>query len=149
QGRAPPAKPRLGPGDELAGRYRIVRFVAQGGMGEVYEAHDRELDQRIAVKLLRPERVGPQALERVRGEVALARKVTHQNVCRLFDVGQALHGGQSLVFLTMELIEGETLAARIAREGRLALAEALPLVRQLAAALDAAHEAGIVHRDFK
>jgi tetratricopeptide (TPR) repeat protein len=148
-GRAARAAPRLLPGDEIAGRYRIVRFIAAGGMGEVYEARDRELDERIAFKLLRPERIGPTAIERFRREVALARKVTHGNVCRLFDVGQAMQAGQPLVFLTMELVEGETLAERIRRAGAMTTAQAMPLVTQMASALDAAHEAGIVHRDFK
>jgi eukaryotic-like serine/threonine-protein kinase len=143
------------PGQVLADRYRIVRFIAQGGMGEVYEAEDRELGERVALKTVRPEVAGQEgALERFKREVQLARKVTHPNVCRLFDLGVHRFGGPDgetieVRYLTMELLEGETLAQRLKRVGRMSPAEALPIVRQVAAALGTAHDAGIVHRDFK
>jgi len=81
--------------------------------------------------------------------VLLARSVVHSNVCRFFDFGRHSGLGGEVTFLTMELLEGETLAARIATRGALSPAEALPLVRQMAGALEAAHRAGIVHRDVK
>ena len=143
------------PGQVLADRYRIVRFIAQGGMGEVYEAEDRELGERVALKTIRPEVAGQEGtLERFKREVQLARKVTHPNVCRLFDLGVHRIGGPDgetieVRYLTMELLEGETLAQRIKRVGRMSTAQALPVVRQMAAALGTAHDAGIVHRDFK
>jgi tetratricopeptide (TPR) repeat protein len=149
------AEATFAPGQVLADRYRIVRFIAQGGMGEVYEADDRELGERVALKTVRPE-IGSQegALDRFKREVHLARKVTHPNVCRLFDLGVHRMGGPNgqefeVRYLTMELLEGETLAQRLKRVGRLSPAEALPIIRQMAAALATAHEAGIVHRDFK
>ncbi|MBZ0233227.1 MAG: serine/threonine protein kinase [Deltaproteobacteria bacterium] len=135
------------PGDgELAGgtivaeRWTIVRFLARGGMGAVYEAHDRLLDGPVALKTLR----SGMAHERFVREIQLARKVSHPNVCRIHDAGR--HGGLS--FLTMELLAGEPLSARLER-GPMSVVEARPILADLAAALDAAHAAGVIHRDFK
>jgi eukaryotic-like serine/threonine-protein kinase len=132
-------------GHVLAGRYRIERFLDRGGMGEVYDASDLLLEERVALKVMR-EPCTPESpfLSRLRSEVQLARRVTHPNVCRIFDMG--LDG--ETAFLTMELLDGETLAQRIKR-GPLDPEEALPLVEQMAAALAAVHAAGIIHRDFK
>lgn len=142
----------------LAGRYRIVKFLAQGGMGEVYEAIDLELHDRIALKTInaRSTSSGP-AIERFKREIHLARKVTHPNVCRIFDLGQHQPRGTTkrgdplppVVFLTMELLEGETLSRRLRRNGRMTTDQAFPVARQIADALEAAHGAGIVHRDLK
>jgi tetratricopeptide (TPR) repeat protein/tRNA A-37 threonylcarbamoyl transferase component Bud32 len=143
--------PGFAPGATLAGRYRIVRFIAAGGMGEVYEAEDEVLGTHVALKTIRPELVArPQMLERFRREILLARRVTHRNVCRIFDLGQqaASASGPAVTFLTMELLRGETLRDRLSR-GALGAAEALPLATQMAAALAEAHDAGVVHRDFK
>jgi len=138
--------PGLAEGDVLAGRFRIVRFIARGGMGEVYEAEDQVLRERVALKTIRPDVANdPRAMERFLREVHLARSVTHPNVARTFDV---FHH-ESLAFLTMELLTGHTLAERLSKEGRLRPDDALPLIEQMAAALTAAHEAGVVHRDFK
>lgn len=139
------------PGDVLAERYRVLRFLAEGGMGEVFEVQDLELGGRLAAKTVRAEvAADPIALERFRREIQLARRVTHPNVCRMFDV--AYHrpdpASAGTIFLTMELLLGPTLAERIAA-GPMAPEAALPIIRQIAAALDAAHEAGIVHRDLK
>jgi len=143
-------------GDTLADRYRVVRFIAQGAMGEVYEAEDLRLHERVALKAIRPEIAqDARAVDRFVREIQLARKVTHPNVCRIFDLGLHRAGpGQEGVapealFLTMELLPGETLSQRIAQAGRLATAEAFPIVAQIAAGLDAAHAEGIIHRDFK
>ena len=141
---------RLKPGDLLAGRYRIVRLLGRGGMGEVYEAEDLELRAPIAVKLVLPEIAAkPEILDRFKREVLLARQVTHPNVCRIFDLGYHAAAAGRITFLTMEMLSGETLAARLERSGRMTVAEAYPLVEQLAAGLTAAHREGIVHRDFK
>ena len=147
---SPPAAaarpPALAPDTVLAERFRIVRFIARGGMGEVYEAEDRVLGERVALKTIRADVADDErAMERFLREVHLSRRVTHPNVCRIFDV---FHHG-SLAFLTMELLPGETLAERIEKRGRLAPGEALPLIEAMAAALGAAHDAGIIHRDFK
>ena len=144
------------PGEVVAGRYRVARFIARGGMGEVYEAVDRELSGRVALKTIRPDIAeNPTALERFRREILLARRITHPNVSRVYDIGR--HTGTpaqpgapapEVVFLTMELLEGESLSARLSR-GRPPRDEALELVEQMAAGLDAAHALAIVHRDFK
>ena len=141
----------LTPGQVLADRYRIVVPLGQGGMGEVYEAEDLELGGRVALKTVKPELAAqPDAMDRFKREIQLARRVTHPNVCRVFDVFRHRgEDGSGVVFLTMELLKGDTLSGRLARGPRFSTEEALPLARQLADALDAAHRAGVVHRDFK
>jgi serine/threonine-protein kinase len=136
----------LGAGDLLSSRYRISRFIARGGIGEVYEAHDALLGEAIAVKLLRPELSRkPGAQERFAQEIRLARKITHANVCRVFDVG--VDGER--VFFTMELHPGETLAHRIRAGAPLEIDAAAPIVAQLLAGVGAAHAVGVVHTDLK
>ncbi|MFY9826748.1 MAG: tetratricopeptide repeat protein [Thermoanaerobaculia bacterium] len=145
----------LAPGGVLAGRYRVVAFLGRGAVGEVYEALDQELGDAIAVKILRPEIARDErALHRFRREIQLARRVTHPNVCRVFDLvhhtspaGDAPPADQ--VFLTMELLRGETLEQLLARQGRMSTAEALPVIGHIVAALTAAHANGVVHRDLK
>ena len=143
-------------GDLLCDRFRVVHFIARGGMGELYEAEDLELGERVAVKTIRPEIAGDDRVnQRFRREVQLARKVTHPHICRIFDLFQhspsssARGGSPSTVFVTMELLKGETLSSRLKRDGRMTAEQALPIITQMASALSAAHEAGIVHRDFK
>ena len=135
-------------GDIVAGgRFRIVRLIARGGMGEVYEAEDLELHVPVAVKTIRHDVAAhPQALSRFKRELHLTRQVTHPNVCRVFDFWQDRSG---IAFVTMELLGGETLADRLLSLGRFTPAEALPIIEQVCDALDAAHAAGIVHRDLK
>jgi eukaryotic-like serine/threonine-protein kinase len=146
----PPQDQIFRSGDLVADRYRIVKFIARGGMGEVYEAEDLELRTHVAVKTIRSEiAADPKMMERFRREIHLGHRVTHPNVSRIFDLGFHRGGSKSVTFLTMELLSGETLAVRVSRAGRLMAEEALPIVAQMAAALDAAHDAGIVHRDFK
>ena len=146
------AGPVFEPGELVAGRYRIDRFLGAGASGEVYAAFDRQLGTSVALKaLLAGRRHDAHTFERFKREILLARRVSHPNVCRIFDLGMhtAARGAEPLHFLTMELLEGETLQARIEEGGALDEAEALPIVRQVAAALAAAHGAGIVHRDLK
>lgn len=142
------------PGEVISGRFQIARFIGRGGMGEVYEARDLELGARIALKTLRPEiSADSWALSRFKQEVQLARRVTHPNVCRMFDI--ARHRVENWpkeadrVFITMELLDGESLAERLRRRGQMTMAEAVPIIRQMAEALQAAHEVGVIHRDFK
>jgi len=140
----------LSPGDVLCHRYEVVRRIGRGGMGEVYEAFDLALREPVALKVVRPGLAGDRGvMDRFQREVQLSRRVTHPNVCRVFDFGRHRDGRRDVTFLTMELLGGETLEARIRRAGRLTAEEALPLVRQMAEALDAAHGVGVVHRDFK
>ena len=138
--------PSLKNGDVLEGGYRILRLLGRGGMGEVYEAEDPEMDEHVAIKTIRPDIAADEAsVARFRKEIQLGRKVSHPNVCNIYSIGK--HG--SLYFFTMELLRGETLGARLRKQGRMTTGEALPLLSQMADALAAAHDAGIIHRDFK
>jgi hypothetical protein len=143
--------PTFAPDELVAERHRIVRFIAEGGMGEVYEAEDTMLGERVALKTVGAALSDDMELaERLKREVQLARRVTHPNVCRIFDVGvHARPSGERIFFMTMELLAGETLGRRLRRAGRLAPRDALPIIVEVAAALDAAHDAGIIHRDLK
>ncbi len=141
--------PEFNSGEVLAQRYRIVRFIARGGMGEVYEAEDLTLHGRLALKTIRPEIAkNPSAVERFKREINIARRITHPNVSRIYDLG-IHHGSTDTMFLTMEFLAGETLRERIVLGGRMSEATALPFAEQIAAGLAAAHEVGIIHRDFK
>jgi Tfp pilus assembly protein PilF len=138
------------PGQVLAARYEIQQFLAVGGMGEVYRAHDLQLDQRIAIKVLNGELATADQLSLLKREVQAARRIQHVNVCRVFDlVRTEVARGRNAAFLTMELLEGETLSQKLRREGALTERQAMPLIRQMVAALSAAHQAGVVHGDFK
>jgi serine/threonine protein kinase len=140
----PPACEAMKAGDVLLGRFRLVRSLGEGGMGSVFLAQDRELDE-VAIKTIRLDlRNDPRALDRFRAEVRLARRVAHPNVCRIYD----LFTGADSPFLTMQYCPGETLAHRLAR-GPMSPGEALPIARGIAAGLDAMHAEGIVHRDLK
>src|SRR5688572_8065188 len=143
----------LSEGEQVAGRYRIVRFLARGGMGEVYEAFDEVLQETVALKTLLATTLDDDAaVARLAVEVRLARRVTHPNVCRILEFGfhaPAAWKGVRLPFLTMELLVGEPLSRRIERVGPLPLAEAMALARQMVDGLAAIHAAGIVHRDWK
>lgn len=137
---------RFAPGTIFAARYRIIGLLGKGGMGEVYRADDLTLDQAVALKFL-PESVAAdlERLERFLNEVRVARQVSHPNVCRLYDIGQV--EGQH--FISMEYIDGEDLASLLRRIGRLPNDKALEIARQMCAGLAAAHEKGVLHRDFK
>lgn len=129
----------------LASRYELLGLLGSGGMGTVYRARDRELDELVALKVLRKELAqAPGMLERFRREVKLARKVTHVNVARTFDIGE--DGGDR--FLTMELVDGEPVSALAARS-RIALGRVLAIGREILEGLAASHDAGVVHGDLK
>ena len=141
-------------GEILADRFEVVRFLARGGMGEVYAAKDLELDEVVAVKIVRPNRADPDVLARFRREVQLARRVTHPSVCRVYDLfrhyeTQTKIPHQALILISMELLEGETLASILRRRGPLDVADATPIVSQILAGLSTAHAEGIIHRDLK
>ena len=145
--------PTFSPGDLLGNRFRILKFVARGGMGEVYEVEDLELQEAIALKTVLPAIArDPNALALLKSEVQLSRKVTHPNVCRIFDL--ACHRSTSsdeppIWFLTMELLKGHTLTQEIQRVGKLSEDRALRLALQMADGLEAVRRAHIVHGDFK
>lgn len=135
-----------GPRARLGGRYELLGLLGSGGMGSVYRARDLELDEVVALKMLRRDvMASDRMLERFRREVKLARRVTHANVARTFDIGES--GGDK--FLTMEYVDGESLSAMLAREGSLSAPRACSIAIAICAGLGAAHAAGVVHRDLK
>ncbi len=136
-------------GSVLGQRFVLKRFIGRGGMGEVYLAEDLELEVQVALKTVRAGLLGTQGVARFKREVQLSRQVTHPNICRVFDVGKEDVNGQPVTFLTMEFLEGETLAQHMAKKGKMSLEMAEPLVRQMAKGLGALHEKGIMHRDLK
>ena len=137
---------RFLPGRLLAGRYRIIALLGKGGMGEVYRSDDLTLGQPVALKFLPEEASRDEALlERFRNEVRIARRVSHPNVCRVYDVGEV----EGNTFFTMEYVDGEDLASLLRRIGRLPQDKALDIARQLCAGLAAAHAKGVLHRDLK
>jgi hypothetical protein len=143
-----PGRPgeRFPPGTLLAGRYRVVAPLGRGGMGEVYRADDLTLGQPVALKFLPPHLAAdPGRLAGFRKEVAAARRVSHPNVCRVYDIAE--HGGHS--FLTMEFVDGEDLTSLLKRVGRLSEEKGIDIARQLCGALAAVHEQGLLHRDLK
>ncbi|MGN6300150.1 MAG: serine/threonine-protein kinase [Angustibacter sp.] len=134
------------PGLRVGGRYELTERIAGGGMGEVWRARDGVLGREVAVKLLRREYADDETfLERFRAEARHAASLSHPGIASVYDYGE--DGGTA--FLVMELVEGEALSHRIKREGALPTAMAVPLIQQAAAALQAAHDAGVVHRDVK
>src|SRR3954463_6523325 len=134
------------PGSLLGGRYEIIRVLGEGGMGAVYQARDRELDRLIALKVIRPELAGNAAiLQRFKQELILARHVTHRNVVRIYDLGEA----DGIKFITMEYVDGEDLRSLLKLHGKLAAKEAVHIVEQVCRALEAAHAEGVIHRDLK
>jgi serine/threonine-protein kinase len=133
-------------GSMLGGRYRIRRFVAAGGMGEVYEADDQLLGDPVAIKLLRQDLIRkPGAQARFADEIRLARKITHPNVCRVFDASL----DNERVFYTMELYPGSTLKQYLLDHPTLTIGQLQPIASQLLAGLGAAHAADVVHADLK
>jgi Protein kinase domain len=124
--------PALQPGTVLAGRYEILRMLGEGGMGAVYKAQDRELDRVVAIKVIRPELASnPAIIQRFKQGLILARQVTHRNVIRIYDLGEA----EGMKFITMEFVEGEDLHSLLAEQGKFSPAEAM---QQVLLALDAA-----------
>src|SRR3984957_12281035 len=142
---------RLQPGQVLIDRFVIVRFIAKGGMGEVYEAEDRFLQGvHVAVKTILPQIADEPALrQRFEREVLLAREVSHPNLCPIYDIFRCEQPPGNFLFLTMKLLPGETLSARLRGTASMSIAEGLAILKQMAAGLAAIHAAGIIHRDIK
>ncbi len=136
---------RFRAGALFANRFRIVARLGRGGMGDVHRADDLELGQPVALKFLTRFRSDECARARLRNEVRLARQLAHPNVCRVYDIGEA-HGD---LYLSMEYVDGEDLAALLKRIGRLPIDKGIEIARKLCAGLAAAHAKGVLHRDFK
>jgi serine/threonine protein kinase/tetratricopeptide (TPR) repeat protein len=136
----------LNPGDVLGGRYEIVQLLGEGGMGAVYKARDREVDRTVALKLIRPELASnPTILARFKQELLTAHQVTHKNVIRIYDIAEA----DGVKFITMEYVDGSDLRHILIENGKLAPERAIEIIRQVCLALEAAHSAGVIHRDLK
>ncbi|MGH9406484.1 MAG: protein kinase domain-containing protein [Terriglobia bacterium] len=136
----------LEPGAVFGPRYRIESILGRGGMGVVYKAYDRELDRTVALKLVRPDlTLDPESIQRFKQELLLASRISHKNVLRIHDLGDV----EGVKFITMAFIEGEDLHHLLQRERRCSPEKVSGIGRQLAAALDAAHTEGVIHRDLK
>jgi serine/threonine protein kinase/Tfp pilus assembly protein PilF len=142
---------RFKAGDVIAGRFSVVRFIARGGMGEVYEAEDHLLQRsRVALKIVRPEiAADAEASHRFMQEVLLARQVSHPNLCQIYEIFRCDETPPAFLFLTMKLLAGDTLDSCIRRGLLTQRDDALELFRQMIAGIAAIHGAGIVHRDIK
>src|SRR2546425_3366049 len=146
---APAAAGPLKVGQSFGPRYHIIKLLGAGGMGAVYQAWDAELSVAVAVKVIRVDRrrgsVSVEAEKRFKNELLLARQVTHKNVVRIHDLGEI----DGVKYITMSYVQGDDLGTVLRREGKFPIARALHLARQVAAGLEAAHEASVVHRDLK
>lgn len=140
------AAPAMGAQVDFGPRYRVEKLLGQGGMGAVYLARDLELDRPVALKLVRPDlMVHPEAIARFKQELLLASKISHRNILRIHDLGDA--GGTK--FISMAYVDGEDLHHLLLREGKLPVDRMLHIAKQLCGALEAAHHEGVVHRDLK
>ena len=127
-------------------RYEILDLIGEGGMGRVYKARDLELDRLIALKTIRSEKSGdPETVRRFKQELVLARRITHKNVVRIYDLGEA----NGVKFFTMELLEGDSLKAIIQRDGKIPVSRVTSMLTQMLSALEEAHTQGVIHRDLK
>lgn len=134
------------PGDELGHRYRIERMLGQGGMGRVYKAYDTELERPIALKVLQPElTTDANAMQRFKQELLLASRISHKNILRIHDLGEA----DGVKFISMAFVDGPDLHQVLQEAGRLPIERAHNIAMQLCEGLDAAHSEGVVHRDLK
>jgi len=136
----------LSPGDIVGERYEILQLLGEGGMGAVYKARDRELDRLVALKVVRPELArNAEIVKRFKQELILARQVTHKNVIRIHDLGQA----DGLQFITMDFVEGQDLRQLLRDKGKLPPEQTVRIMLQICRALEAAHSERVIHRDLK
>ncbi|NIO49649.1 MAG: protein kinase [Candidatus Aminicenantes bacterium] len=139
-------KPELSVGTTFAGRYRIIEELGRGGMGKVYKVVDSEIKESMALKLLNPEiAVDKSTLDRFRNELKFARKITHKNVCRMYDLNKEKEN----YYITMEYMPGEDLKSSLRRAGRISVGKAIFIAKQVCEGLAEAHRLGVVHRDLK
>ena len=133
-------------GSTFAGHYQVIEELGHGGMGRVYKVQDTDIKEKVALKLLRPEiSLDKETIERFSNELKLARKISHRNVCRMFDLGRA----EGTTFITMEFVPGEDLKSFIHRSKQLNIGTAISIAKQVCEGLEEAHRLGVVHRDLK
>jgi len=133
-------------GSTLAGRYEIIEELGKGGMGRVYKAFDKEINEKIALKLIRPEiAANKKIINRFQNELKIARKIAHRHVCRMYDLGKH----EDIRFITMEYVSGEDLKKSLVRMGPLIVKKAVSIGKQICQGLSEAHRLGIIHRDLK
>jgi TolB-like protein/Flp pilus assembly protein TadD/tRNA A-37 threonylcarbamoyl transferase component Bud32 len=139
-------KEELTTGSTFAGRYQIIEELGKGGMGRVYKAHDIKINEKIALKLIKPEIAeDKKTIERFSNELKLARRIRHKNVCGMFDLGEE----KGTHYITMEFIPGEDLKSLIRRIGQLPIGKSISIAKQICEGLAEAHRSGVVHRDLK
>ncbi|MDH7512466.1 MAG: serine/threonine-protein kinase [Clostridiales bacterium] len=133
-------------GSTFAGRYRVIEELGKGGMGQIYKVLDAEVKEKVALKILKPEIASDEeTIERFRNELRFARKISHKNVCRMYDLNRE----QGTQFITMEYVEGENLKSLMRRIGQFSIGKAVSVARQVCEGLAEAHHLGVVHRDLK
>jgi serine/threonine protein kinase/tetratricopeptide (TPR) repeat protein len=133
-------------GSTFAGRYQVIEELGKGGMGRVYKVLDAEVKEKVALKILKPEiAADEETIERFRNELRFARKISHKNVCRMYDLSRE----QGTQFITMEYVEGENLKSLMRRMGQFSIGKAVSVARQVGEGLAEAHQLGVVHRDLK
>jgi len=133
-------------GSTFAGRYQIIEEIGRGGMGRVYKALDKDVEEKVALKLLNPEIAADEKIiKRFRNELKFARKITHKNVCRMFDLNEE----EGTPYITMEYVPGEDLKSSVRRMGQLTIGKAVSVAKQICEGLAEAHRLGVVHRDLK
>jgi len=134
------------PGSLFAGRYHVYEELGKGGMGRVYKVLDKEIEEKIALKLLNPEiAADSKTIERFRNELKTARQISHKNICRMYHIGK----DEGSYYITMEYVRGEDLKSMIRMMGRLSAGQAIPIARQICEGLAEAHRLGVIHRDLK
>jgi len=139
-------KEELTTGSTFAGRYQIIEELGKGGMGKVYKAHDTEITERIALKLIKPEiAVDEKTIERFRNELKFARKVRHKNVCQMYDINKE----KGSYYITMEFVDGEDLKSMIRMTKSMSVGTAIDIAKQVCEGLAEAHKLGVIHRDLK
>jgi serine/threonine protein kinase/Tfp pilus assembly protein PilF len=139
-------KQELTTGSTFAGRYQIIEELGKGGMGKVYKAIDKEINAKVALKLIKPEiSADSKTIERFRNELKIARDISHKNVCRMYDINKV----EGFYFITMEYVSGEDLKSFLRRSRQLAIGTAIAIAKQVCEGLSEAHKSGVVHRDLK
>ncbi|MCK4495405.1 MAG: protein kinase, partial [Candidatus Aminicenantes bacterium] len=139
-------KEELTTGSTFAGRYQIIEELGKGGMGKVYKVLDKEVNAKVALKLIKPEIASDKkTIERFRNELKVARDIAHKNVCRMYDLGKE----EGAYYITMEYVSGEDLKSFIRRSGVISVGKAISIANQVCEGLSEAHRLGVVHRDLK